>query len=1439
MKVREIATSVITFAVLAIAPCAASAQESVIYSFGQFADGRGPMSAPLFDAAGNMYGSAPSGGMPGEPYFNTNGMIWELTPAAGGTWTETVLYNFGTVAGDGSGPNGSLIFDAAGNLYGTATSGGANGLGIVFELSPGASAGGAWTEKVLYNFQGGTTDGANPQRVTLVRDGKGNLYGTTEYGGAYGSNSSGGTVFELLPAAGGTWTEKLIYSFGSGMDGVQPLAGVTLDASGNLFGTTLGGGYGYGTVYELNPVSGGTWNEKVVHSFDRDGVDGAYPDDPVILDASDNLYGTTWNGGAAPNYLGTVFELSRSASGEWTEQVLHTFTGDADGTAPVPDGDFPYGGLVFDAAGNLYGATSGGGTAGNGAVFAMMPGPGGWTEKLLYSFGYSLDDGHAPAAALGFDAAGNLYGTATTGGTHSAGQYGAVFEIAGVTAATPKFSPAPGAYSAAQAVTISDATSGATIYYTLNGGTSPVKYTAPITVPASTIITAYATTLTLPRSQPASAGYQIGTTSATPIFTPAAGTYTLAQSITIADADPHAIIYYTTNGTTPTTSSAKYTAPIKVTTSETIEALATATGLTNSAVASATYTITPITPPKQVVLYDFAATTTDGAVPSAGVIFDSAGNLYGTTTDGGTNGKGTVYELSPVTGGGWTKTILYNFGKTTSDAAAPNAALVFGKGNLYGTTAQGGTIGMGTVFELSPAQGGGWTETILWNFGLSTTDGEVPEAGLVFDSKGNLYGTTNQGGANTTWAAGSGGWGTVFELSPPVSGSVWTEKILYAFGYLSQTDGYFPTAGVIFDSAGNLYGTTSDGGAGQDLEGGGTVFELSPTTSGPWKETVLYSFGGGSPNGYSPEGGLVMDATGNLYGTAHSGGNGFGLDGTVFEISPATGGGWTETVLHSFGAYETDGINPTSTLLLDADGNLYGTTYAGGANQVGMVYELTHEAGGSWWEQPLYNFGASATDAAHPYAGLIFDGAGRLYGTTEYGGTHGSGSTGGTVFEIETSASVSTNPTVTLTPASLTFAGTAVGASTAAQVVTLKNSSATATLTINSGGITLTGTNPGSFTKTTTCGTSLAAGASCTISVVLKPATTGALSAKLSVADNATGSPQTVSLTGTGLPAPTVTLTPTSLTFASTAVGSSTAAQVVTLKNTSTTTALTINSGGITFTGGDPGSFTKTTNCGTTLAIGASCTISVAFKPAASGSLTASLSVADDATGSPQTVSLTGTGAAAPVITLSATSLSFPNTPAGATSNDQVVTLTNTGSASANLSSITLAGTNPADFKQLHTCGATLAAGASCSVFVAFKPASAAAFSAVLSIADNASGSPQKVTLTGTGVADPTITLSAATLAFPATTHGTTSAAMALTVTNAGATTASISSVSISGANPASFSQLNNCSAPLAPAATCTAAVAFTPATAGALTATLNVAGPGFTKAVTLTGTGN
>jgi P pilus assembly chaperone PapD len=260
----------------------------------------------------------------------------------------------------------------------------------------------------------------------------------------------------------------------------------------------------------------------------------------------------------------------------------------------------------------------------------------------------------------------------------------------------------------------------------------------------------------------------------------------------------------------------------------------------------------------------------------------------------------------------------------------------------------------------------------------------------------------------------------------------------------------------------------------------------------------------------------------------------------------------------------------------------------------------------------------------------------------------------------------------------------------------------------------------------------LAVGASCTISVEFKPASAGSLSASLSIADNAAGTPQTVALTGTGAAAATtnVTLTPASIAFPTTVTASTSVAQVVTVKNTGAAAA-TISS--IALGGTNATSFVEIGTCGTSLAAGASCSIYLAFKPASAGALTGKLSVTDNATGSPQAVTLTGTGTAAPTLKLSATSLAFPTTIHATTSAAQTVTLTNAGPATITLASITLAGTNPADFVELKTCGSTLAPAATCQVIVAFKPAAAAAYTATLSIADNGASSPQSVALSGTG----------------------------------------------------------------------------------------------------------
>jgi uncharacterized repeat protein (TIGR03803 family) len=318
----------------------------------------------------------------------------------------------------------------------------------------------------------------------------------------------------------------------------------------------------------------------------------------------------------------------------------------------------------------------------------------------------------------------------------------------------------------------------------------------------------------------------------------------------------------------------------------------------------------------------------DGAVPYAGVVVGPNGSLYGTTgfggvgpctTWGGTTGCGSVFNLRPPLSVCitalcyWTETPLVLFNGGSGGAVPVGAQPIFDQaGNIYGTTFSGGggscSAGCGLVYELTPS-GSGWTEQVLYSFTGTGGDGASPWAGVVFDQAGNLYGTTEFGGAY--------GYGTIYELSP--SGSGWSEKVLYSFQ--NQADGGTPYAGLIFDRSGDLYGATTSGGAG----GGGTVFELTPSGSG-WNYQILSSFvrrSGEFAGG--PTANLLMDSTGNLYGTT-PGDGAYGL-GSVFEMTPS-GGGWTTTTLYNFTGGD-DGELPRSNLVMDAAGNLYGTGTGG------------------------------------------------------------------------------------------------------------------------------------------------------------------------------------------------------------------------------------------------------------------------------------------------------------------------------------------------------------------------------------------------------------------------------------------------------------------------------------------------------------------------------
>jgi uncharacterized repeat protein (TIGR03803 family) len=388
----------------------------------------------------------------------------------------------------------------------------------------------------------------------------------------------------------------------------------------------------------------------------------------------------------------------------------------------------------------------------------------------------------------------------------------------------------------------------------------------------------------------------------------------------------------------------------------------------------------------------------DGQEPNFGITIDATGALYGTTFEGDT-GTGTAYKLThkPT---GWTLTPLYVF-NITSNGVIPYSTLVVGRdGKLYGTTGFGGIgpcmtyghTGCGTVYSLKNpgtfchTNYCPWIETPLYKFS-GGRDGSNPfGATIVFDQAGNIYGTTFDGGGGSC----AGGCGVVYKLTP--AGSGWTESVVYTF--TGGADGAAPWAGVTLDQAGNLYGTTSAGGSNMF----GTVYELSPAGSG-WTEKTLHSFQnsqGGEEDGRNPYAGVIFDRSGNLYGATQYGGAGGGSPGggTVFELTPTSGGNWTYTVLYSFAA-SGGGLakGPVADLVMDSAGNLYGTTAGDGLYQFGSAFKLTHGTGG-WTYTSLHDF-TSGSDGRLPRSNLVFDAAGNLYGTA-YGGADGDG----VVFEI-------------------------------------------------------------------------------------------------------------------------------------------------------------------------------------------------------------------------------------------------------------------------------------------------------------------------------------------------------------------------------------------------------------------------------------------------------
>jgi len=711
-----------------------------------------------------------------------------------------------------------------------------------------------------------------------------------------------------------TYSETVLHNFAlyPKPKGAEP-GGLIRDPAGNLYGTAAGGAWNQGVVFRLDTAG----RETVLHSFA--GIEGVYPGESVARDEAGNLYGITTMGGTGGcqnlfNGCGVVFKLDPAGH----ETVLYNFTGGADGA-------YPQYGVVRDAAGNLYGTTSAGGAGGLGIVFKVDTAG---HETVLHTF-TGKGDGSYPNYLM-LDG-GYLYGTAGCGGVGDPCSWGTVYKL--------------------------DLAGSYTVLYAFQGGADGRGPIGGVVRDANGNL--YGTT-------------EFGGTADQGLIfkIDPAGHETALHNFAggAAGANPAGNLLRDAAGNL-------YGITVDGGTND-------GDGLVFELDSAGNYTVLQI------------FTGTNGDFPETGVISDPAGNLYGTTVEGGGANLGVVFKLD--TSG--QETVLYSFPSGVDGVNPESAVALDAAGNIYGTTYQGGSNNLGVVYKVD-ATG---HETLLHTF-TGGDDGIWPMAGVTLGAGGNLYGTTYSGGASDK--------GIVYKLD--ASGQ---ETVLHAF--TGEADGGNPDAGVVLDAAGNLYGTTEYGGVGE-----GVIYKLSPTG----QETVLYKFNGGYGNpsgvildpagniygtesygllykldttgnftvlytfggtdGQTPNG-LALDSSGNLYGTTEGGGacpqpRGCGV---VFKLDPVG----NYSVLYTF-AGGPDGRNPLGVVVLDAAGNLYGTTEYGGTSDRGVVFRVDTDGN----ETVLHNF-LGAPDGNEPYAGVVFDPAGNLYGTTHLGGKQKEG----TVFKL-------------------------------------------------------------------------------------------------------------------------------------------------------------------------------------------------------------------------------------------------------------------------------------------------------------------------------------------------------------------------------------------------------------------------------------------------------
>lgn len=747
--------------------------------------------------------------------------------------------------------------------------------------------------------------------------------------------------------------------------------------------------------------------------------------------------------------------------------------------------------------------------------------------------------------------------------------------------------------------------------------------------------------------------------------------------------------------------------------------------------------------------------------------------------------------------------------------------------------------------------------------------------GIAVDLAGNAYVTGSTGSSdfptvNALQPAYRRGYQTGFVTKLNAAGSA----LVYST-YLGGSGNDLSYA-IAIDPAGNAYVTgftqsldfpmvnalqprIGDANPASQKGGDGFVAKLNPSGSGLVYSTYL----GGSA--YDVASGIAVDSAGNAYVTGYTSSSDFPVVnplqssyGGADANGTAIGDAFVAKLNASGSAllYSSyvggGGDEEARSIAVDSAGNAYITGYTTSSDfpitnplQAAISGSadafVTKVGTGGWLVYSTY-LGGAGSDSAY---GIAVDSGGSTYITgwtmsTDFPTVNplqAAPSTTGYSFVTKIAAFSLADSAVNLSATSLAFASQRVGTTSLAQTVTLWNSGTTAVLNIAT--VAISGANSSDFLLAHTCGSSLAVGAGCAIRVTFTPTATGTRTASVTIADDAVNSPQTISLAGF---APVVFLSASSLNFGSQVVGTSSPAQSVTIANDGVD-ALAVRS--IAITGTNSADFGIVfNNCGTGLASRANCTIGIAFTPTAGGARAASLTIVDSASASSRTVTLTGTGLA-PVVTLSVDSLAFGNQAVGATSSAQNVTVRNTGTASLIIADVSITGTNAADFSlnsAATTCrsAASVATSGNCVVSVFFKPSDLGARSASLAMTDNASGSPHRVSLSGSGLTPlPAVTLSATTLIFGVQAVGTKSAAQTVTLKNSGTAALRIAGIAISGANSADFAQTSNCGTGVAAAASCAITVSFTPAASGARTASLSVTDDAANSPQTLNLTGS